>query len=81
MAGLVNLGKRKLTYKIGKSSEGIYLQLRLQLIPKEVAGLKKAVSMMESVLRFLIVHQSAQPVAAATAPLLADEERVEGYNG
>ena len=55
----VHLGKRRLTNKIKKLSEGVYLQVRFQLPPAEVDGLRKASSMMESVLRFFVVQESA----------------------
>ncbi|MBI3615013.1 MAG: 30S ribosomal protein S6 [Candidatus Omnitrophica bacterium] len=52
------LGKRRLTTKIKKLSEGIYLQIRFQLPPSEVEGLRKSSGMMETVLRFFTVQES-----------------------
>ncbi len=51
-----NLGRRKLSYKIKKTNEGVYLLVRLQMPPGEVMGLRRASSMMDSVLRFFIVE-------------------------
>ena len=55
----VDLGKRKLNYKMKKVSEGIYLQVRLQIPPSEVMGLQKASGSIESVLRFFMVKGSS----------------------
>jgi small subunit ribosomal protein S6 len=55
-----NLGKRKLAYRIKRFSEGIYLQVRFQIPPAEVAGLKKTTGLMEQIVRFLLV-QGAVP--------------------
>ena len=52
------LGKRKLSYKIGKLAEGNYLQLRIQMPPSEVAGLKKALTLMESIVRSTILRET-----------------------
>ncbi|MBI3318093.1 MAG: 30S ribosomal protein S6 [Candidatus Omnitrophica bacterium] len=51
-----NNGKRKLSYRIGKLTEGIYLQIRLQLPPSEISNLKKTASLMEQTVRFLVVR-------------------------
>lgn len=67
----VPLGKRKFSYKIGRANEGNYLQVRLQMPPAEMAGLKKVVSLMESIVRFMVVRElpslrSARPVINAS---------------
>ncbi len=54
----VPLGKRKLSYKIGRQTEGIYLQIWLKMPPQEIVNLKKAVTLMESVIRLMIVQGS-----------------------
>ncbi len=68
----VNLGKRKLSYKIGKFTEATYLQVRFEVPPAEVAGLRKAVSMMDLVERVMIVEGTtvvpAVSVAESAAP-------------
>ncbi len=61
------LGKRRLSYPLGRWSEGLYLQLRLQLPPSEVAALEKTVKMMEGIMRFMVTHPSS-PAPAAAAP-------------
>ena len=49
------LGKKRFNHRIQKLNEGVHLQLRFQLPPAEVAALKKAARMSESVLRFFMV--------------------------
>lgn len=63
----VPLGKRKMTYRIAKQGEGQYLQMRLQLPPAAVEPLRKAVGLMESVLRLMVVQGTA-PAAPAARP-------------
>ena len=74
-----NLGKRKLSYKIGRFSEGIYLQAHVQLAPAEIAPLQKAVGLVDSIARLMIVQgvsgapvtgfetRSAAPAAESSA--------------
>jgi len=62
------LGKRKLSYRIGKFSEGNYLQFRLQLPPASVEALKRVAQLIEPVIRLMVVIQTgltsnSQPVA------------------
>ena len=66
-----SLGKRRLSYKIGRFFEGTLLQVRVELNPAEVAGLKKAAALIESFLRIIIVKEpagGAPLVTAAAAP-------------
>ena len=53
---ILPLGKRKLSYKIKKQTEGIYLQIRLKAPPQEVGNLEKSIGLMESVIRLMVVH-------------------------
>lgn len=62
------LGKRKLSYKIGKFSEGNYLQIKLQLPPASVEALKRVAQLIEPVIRMMVVIQSALPAQQAAAP-------------
>lgn len=62
-----NLGKRRLSFKIGRMSEGIYLEIRFSIAPGEVAGLKKAVGLVENVVRFMIGRESTAAVPAPAA--------------
>ena len=62
------LGKRKLSYRIGKFSEGNYVQFRLQLPPAGVDPLKRVAQLIEPVIRLMLVIQTgltsnSQPVA------------------
>ena len=52
----IPLGKRKLSYKIGKALEGNYLQVRLQAPASEIVQLKKALGLMESIIRFMVIQ-------------------------
>lgn len=61
----VALGKRKLSYRIGKHHEGHYLQLKLQLPPSGVDGLKRAAALSESLVRMMVVQATG-----TAAPLL-----------
>ncbi|GEM_PF-2432419 len=66
----VSLGKRKLSYKIGKWSEGVYLQVQLKLPPSAVAELKRTSSLIESVLRLLLVQETVPAMAERTPPIV-----------
>ena len=59
------LGKRKLSYKIGKFNEGNYLQIKLQLPPASVEALKRVAQLIEPVIRLMVVIQSALPAQQA----------------
>ena len=61
------LGKRKLSYRMGKFSEGNYLQVKLQLPPVSVEALKRVAQMIEPVIRLMVVIQSALPASAQPA--------------
>ena len=61
------LGRRKLSYRIGKFSEGNYLQIKLQLPPASVEPLKRVTQLIEPVIRLMVVIQSALPAGGAPA--------------
>lgn len=65
-----NLGKRRLSFKIGRLSEAVYLEIRFSIAPDQVAGLKKAVGLVENVIRFMIGREStaAVPLPVTTGP-------------
>ena len=67
------LGKRKLSYRIGKFSEGSYLQFRLQLPPAAVEPLKRVAQLIEPVIRLMVVIQSALPAGAQPAAAATEE--------
>ncbi len=56
---VVLLGKKKLSYKIGKYTEGIYLQVRFQIPPAEITSLQKAATLMDSIVRWMVVQESS----------------------
>lgn len=66
------LGKRRLSYKIGRQAEGAYIQFRFQISPDKVGLVRKAASMAESVLRVLVIQATA---GGPTGPF---EESSEG---
>lgn len=66
------LGRRKLSYRMGKFSEGNYLQVKLQLPPASVEALKRVAQMIEPVIRLMLVIQSTLP--AGTQPAAAGPE-------
>ncbi len=61
------LGKRKLSYRIGKFSEGNYLQVKLQMPPPPVEPLKRVTQLIEPVIRLMMVIQSALPAGPQPA--------------
>lgn len=67
------MGRRKLSYKIGKFSEGNYLQVKLQLPPASVEALKRVAQMIEPVIRLMVVIQTAVPTGPQTAAAGAEE--------
>ena len=67
------LGKRKLSYRIGKFSEGNYLQIKLQLPPASVEPLKRVAQLIEPVIRLMMVIQSSLPLNTQPAAGSAEE--------
>lgn len=60
----ISLGKRRLSFRMGKVSEGLYLKARIQIPPLEVDGFQKAAGLMESIVRMMIlkeIHRSSAP--------------------
>lgn len=55
------LGKRKLSYRIGRYHEGNYLQVKIQLPPSEVEGLKRSAALMEPLVRMMVVRGTGSP--------------------
>ena len=73
----VSLGRRKMTFKVGKRSEANYLQLKIQMPPQQVAAFQKAASLVESLLRLMIVDDRTLPAGgAAPATKRSDEDEV-----
>lgn len=60
----VSLGRRKLSYKIGKLTEGQYLQARVQLPAASLEAVRKGVLPLESISRMMLVLGSSVPAAA-----------------
>lgn len=71
-----NLGKRKLSFKIGRFNEAIYLEIRFVADPAQIAGIKKALGLMEKVIRFMVGLESTKAVPVPAAALSASSESV-----
>ena len=69
------LGKRRLSYRIGRFSEGNFLQIKLQMPPNGLEGLKRMVNQIEPVMRILVVSSSSLP--ANHQPQLSSDEEEE----
>ena len=69
------LGKRRLSYRIGRFSEGNFLQIKLQMPPTGLDGLRKMVNQIEPVMRILVVSSSSLPVNHQ--PQLSSDEEEE----
>ena len=68
VVGVTALGKKRLSYRIGKHHEGNYLQIKLQIPPAGVDGLTKMAHALERVVRLMILSGDAVPEPAAVAP-------------
>jgi small subunit ribosomal protein S6 len=65
-------GKRRLAYQIGKSRDGIYVQVNYTGSGKEIAPLERAMRLSEDVIRYLSLKleplkKAAKAAAAAAA--------------
>jgi small subunit ribosomal protein S6 len=52
-----NLGKRPLAYPIKKFEEGHYIEYKMVIEPEHIKELKRELSIMDNVLRFLILKK------------------------
>jgi ribosomal protein S6 len=59
----IPLGKRKLSFRVGKVGEGLYLKARIQIPPLEVEGFQKAAGLMESIVRMMILKETRRSSA------------------
>ena len=69
------MGKRRMSFKIGKYSEGNYLQFKLQMPPAGVGEVNRMSSALEKVIRLMILTDDAFPVPPA--PAKTDEVKKE----
>ena len=76
----VSLGRRKLSYRLSRFNEGIYLQCPVQLAPSEVAAFRKGVALMESVLRLLVLRELI-PFQELQQAARSVEQKAEGREG
>jgi small subunit ribosomal protein S6 len=59
-------GRRRLAYPIGRNRDGTYILLRFQAKPEATAEVERALKLMESVVRYLVVRVEEKEPAAAT---------------
>jgi small subunit ribosomal protein S6 len=52
---IINRGKKRLAYLIGKHQDGIYIQMNYQADGKQVAPLERAMRLGEEVIRYLTI--------------------------
>lgn len=55
------MGRRRLSYRIGRHSEGQLLQIRMQLPPAGVDGLSKMARTLERVMRLMVLSGDSLP--------------------
>jgi small subunit ribosomal protein S6 len=58
------LGKRKLAHLIRKTGDGVYLQIRFEVASGQIAKIQKAVALIESVFRMMVILPTAGDAAA-----------------
>lgn len=63
------LGRRRLSFPIRKEAEGTYLQVRLEVASGEVVKIQRAVALIESVLRMMVIRpgERSQPAHSEAA--------------
>ena len=66
------LGKRRMSFKVGKHSEGNYLQFKLQMPPSGVDGVNRMSRALDRVIRLMVLTEDAFP--EPPAPVKTDEK-------
>jgi small subunit ribosomal protein S6 len=61
-------GKRRLAFPIGKSTEGFYAVLQLDLPATAVRDLERNLKLTEEILRFIVVRVELAPAPAPANP-------------
>jgi len=69
---VLEVGRRKMAYLIGKSSTGYYAHIEFDAAPSAIAEIERVFRYEEAILRFLIIQLSS--------PLLEMRKRVEKYS-
>jgi len=69
---VLEVGRRKMAYLIGKSSVGYYAHIEFDAVPSAIAEIERVFRYEENILRFLIIQLSS--------PLLEMRKRVEKYS-
>jgi small subunit ribosomal protein S6 len=60
-------GRRRLAYPIGRLRDGTYVLVRFQAKPEVAQDVERALKLMESVVRYLVVRVEEREPAAAHA--------------
>jgi small subunit ribosomal protein S6 len=73
---IINRGKKRLAYLIGKHQDGIYIQMNYKADGKQVAPLERAMRLGEEVIRYLTIKlkETKATKAEAKAEVEGDEE-------
>lgn len=66
--GKREMGKRSFGYPIKKQREGLFMLYDFELAPNKVSDLKKAVALMDDVLRFSFFVKEQAPAQPPAAP-------------
>ena len=69
------MGKRRMSFKIGKFNEGNYLQFKLEMPPAGVEGVNRLSRALERVIRLVVLTDEAFP--EPQAPAKTDEVKKE----
>ena len=62
VVGSSSMGKRKLSFRIHRVHEGTYLQIRMELPPEGVAGLRKAAVLLDPNVRLMVTSAADLPL-------------------
>ncbi len=69
---VLEVGRRKMAYLIGKASVGYYAHVEFDAVPAAIADIERVFRYEDNILRFLIIQLSS--------PLLEMRKRVEKYS-
>lgn len=68
------LGKRRLSYPIKKSNEGIYLDIRFEAPSGDLVKIERAIGLIESILRFMVVRPPSRSDALGQDKPASEQE-------
>jgi small subunit ribosomal protein S6 len=61
-------GRRRLAYPVGKNRDATYILFRMNIEPKGAFDLEHALSLIEPIMRHLVIRVETRAVAATAAP-------------